>query len=69
MKNQEDDETSPPNGNRTGGQVEINEKEGKNLDLWPPALAACQVYLAILVALSCPFYVPLGTGCCQVIPG
>lgn len=54
------------NGSKTGcGKFGIKAKEGKHLALWPPALAVCQVYLAILVPLSCPFYVPLGPGCCH----
>lgn len=54
------------NGSQTGGgNFGINEKEGKHLAPWPPALGVCQVYLAILVPLSCPFCAPLGTGCCH----
>lgn len=34
----------------------------------PGALADCQVYLAILVVLSCPFYVPLGTSAAITLP-
>lgn len=34
----------------------------------PGALADCQVYLAILVALSCPFYVLLGMSAAITLP-
>lgn len=34
----------------------------------PGTLAGCQVYLAILVALSCPFYVPLGMSAAITLP-
>ncbi len=34
----------------------------------PGVLADCQVYLAILVAFSCPFYVPLGTSAAITLP-
>lgn len=34
----------------------------------PGALADCQVYLAILVSLSCPFYVLLGMSAAISLP-
>lgn len=34
----------------------------------PGTLADCQVYLAILVALSCPFYVLLGMSAAITLP-
>lgn len=42
--------------------------KGNILPSGPRAPADSQVYLAILVALSCPFYIPLGMSAAITLP-